>query len=129
MKMNIKTYLSATVFMAAMFLLAASDKGIDLHSYIHSRYNTGIRDIVLPDGKVRCRGVTLGPKIKDVTIRGGKNTTLVCTRLGYLFFLNGCKNVTLRDFAIDYDPLAYTQGTITKIDRKNGRLYYRIHDG
>ena len=129
MKMNIKTYLSATVFMAAMFLLAASDKGIDLHSYIHSRYNKGIRDIVLPDGKVRCRGVTLGPKIKDVTIRGGKNTTLVCTRLGYLFFLNGCKNVTLRDFSVDCDPLPFTQGTITRTDRVKNCIYFKLHDG
>ena len=113
----------------ALILSAEEIKTINLSDYIRSRYKAGKRDIVLPDGKVKCRVMTLGKEFKDLTIRGGKNTVLINTRLTCVFFLDGCKNVTLRDFAIDYDPLAYTQGTITKIDRKNGRIYYRIHDG
>ena len=104
-------------------------KTIDLYQYIFSRYNKGERDIVLPDGKVRCRGITLGKNVKDLTIRGGKNTMLICTRLGQLFFLNGCKNVTLRDFSVDYDPLPFTQGTVTKIDRKKNCVFFKLHNG
>ena len=115
---------------AAAFCLGAEEiKTINLSEYIRSRYKAGQRDIVLPDGKVKCKAATLGKEFKDLTIRGGKNTVLINTRLSCVFFLNGCKNVTLRDFAIDYDPLAFTQGTITKVDKKNMRLYYRIHDG
>ena len=111
------------IFSAAAFLLGAEEiKTINLSQYVRSRYKAGQRDIVLPDGKVKCSVMTLGKEFKDLTIRGGKNTVLINTRLTCVFFLNGCKNVTLRDFAIDYDPLAYTQGTITKIDRKNKRL-------
>ena len=114
---------------AAVMLCAEEIKTINLYQYVSSRYKAGERDIVLPDGKVKCRVMTLGKEYKDLTIRGGKNTVLINTRLTCVFFLNGCKNVTLRDFAIDYDPLSFTQGTVTKVDKKNNRLYYRLHDG
>jgi parallel beta-helix repeat protein len=118
------------IFSAISILLcAAESKTINLYDYINSRYKAGQRDIVLPDGKVKCRGVTLGKEFKDLTIRGGKDTVLINTRLTALFFLNGCKNVTLRDFAVDYDPLSFTQATITKVVPEKGEVYYRVNDG
>ena len=124
-------HLFILLFCAAAVVLHGAEeiKTINLSQYIRSRYKAGERDIVLPDGKVKCRVMTLGKEFKDLTIRGGKNTVLINTRLTSLFFLNGCKNVTLRDFAIDYDPLPFTQGTVTKVDRPNKRIYYHIHDG
>ena len=127
--MNSKTLLCLVSTFAMLCCVAKDSVTIDLHNYIFSRYNKGIKEVVLPDGKVRCRGVTLGKNVKDLTIRGGKNTTLICTRLGQLFFLNGCKNVTLRDFSVDYDPLPFTQGTVTKVDLKKHCVYFKIHDG
>ena len=127
--MNSKTLLCLVSAFAMLCCVAKDSVTIDLHNYIFSRYNKGIKEVVLPDGKVRCRGVTLGKNVKDLTIRGGKNTTLICTRLGQLFFLNGCKNVTLRDFSVDYDPLPFTQGTVTKVDLKKHCVYFKIHDG
>lgn len=123
-------YLSFLFCFSAILLSGAEEiKTINLSNYIRSRYKAGERDIVLPDGKVKCRVVTLGKEFKDLTIRGGKNTVLICTRLTALFYLNGCKNVTLRDFAVDYDPLSFTQATVTKVIPEKGEVYYRIHDG
>ena len=65
----------------------------------------------------------------SATIRGGRNTTLVCTNLVDLFYLNGCSRVTMRDFTVDYDPLPFTQGTITAIDRAKKVIRYRLHAG
>lgn len=123
-------YLTILICLGATLLSGAEEiKTINLANYIRSRYNAGSRDIVLPDGKVKCTTVTLGKGFKDLTIRGGKNTVLINTRLTALFFLNGCKNVTLRDFAVDYDPLSFTQATVTKVDPETKEVFYRIHDG
>jgi hypothetical protein len=53
---------------AAAFCLGAEEiKTINLSEYIRSRYKAGQRDIVLPDGKVKCKVVTLGKEFKDLT--------------------------------------------------------------
>ena len=119
-----------TVLLLTVFTLAAEEiKTINLDQYIRSRYKAGVREIVLPDGKVKCHTATLGKEFKDLTIRGGKNTMLISDRLGPLFFLNGCKNVTLKDFSVDYDPLPFTQGTVTKIDRTKNCITFKLHKG
>lgn len=40
-----------------------------------------------------------------------------------------CKNVTIKNFQIDYSPLPYTQGRITKIDNSNGYLEFKVDEG
>ena len=40
-----------------------------------------------------------------------------------------CKNVTIRNFQIDYSPLPYTQGRIMKIDNLNGYLEFKADEG
>ena len=50
----------SVIFSAAIFALCAADaKNFDLSKYIRSRYKAGERDIVLPDGKLKCRVMTL----------------------------------------------------------------------
>ena len=74
--------LSVLIFAAAAMLLGAEEiRTVNLSQYIRSRYKAGQRDITLPDGKVKCTTVTLGKEFKDLTIRGGKNTVLINTRL------------------------------------------------
>ena len=119
-----------SMVVAAVAALSLGAAEFDLGNFIRSRYRAGEREIVLPDGEVRCRGmVELGREFRDLTIRGGRDTKLVCTNLSDLFFLNGCSNVTMRDFAVDYDPLPFTQGTVTAIDRGKKVVRYRLHDG
>lgn len=84
--------------------------------------------VTLPDGDVRVRGtVRLGPEYRNLIIQGGKNTRLLSCSLTHLFYLDGCSGITLRNFSIDYDPLPFTQGTITEIS--GNRCRFKIHDG
>lgn len=39
------------------------------------------------------------------------------------------KHITIRNFSIDYSPLPYTQGRITKIDNANGYLEFKVDEG
>jgi hypothetical protein len=39
------------------------------------------------------------------------------------------KNITIRNFSIDYSPLPFTQGRITKIENQRGYLEFKVDDG
>ncbi|RRJ97342.1 right-handed parallel beta-helix repeat-containing protein [Opitutaceae bacterium TAV4] len=43
-----------------------------------------------------------------------------------VFAIEQCENVTLRDLAIDYDPLPFTQGKITAVNRNAGTFDLQI---
>lgn len=40
-----------------------------------------------------------------------------------------CKNVTMRGFSFDCNPLPFTQGDVTKVDEEKGVFYLKIHKG
>ncbi len=74
---------------------------------------TGAAKVVLPKGRVEVDGRLMLHKANGLVIEG-HGTTLVFGNLrstGWLFY--SCRNVTLRGFAIDYDPLPFVQGRIT----------------
>lgn len=61
-----------SMVVAAVAALSLGAAEFDLGNFIRSRYRAGEREIVLPDGEVRCRGmVELGREFRDLTIRGG----------------------------------------------------------
>lgn len=62
-------------------------------------------------------------------IVNGNGSTIILRNPAMAFNILLCDNLTLKDIILDYDPLPYTQGTITHIsqDRKNWTV--RIHDG
>ncbi|VGO13004.1 hypothetical protein PDESU_01558 [Pontiella desulfatans] len=49
----------------------------------------------------------------------------------YNAFLNisSCSRIMMRDFSFDCAPLAYTQGTITRVDHREGSFLLQLHDG
>ncbi|WP_298276845.1 right-handed parallel beta-helix repeat-containing protein [uncultured Bradyrhizobium sp.] len=50
------------------------------------------------------------------------------TRTGTLV-VSGCNRLTVRDLTIDYDPLPFTQGTITAFDKKAVEITVRVDPG
>ncbi|MDR1281236.1 MAG: right-handed parallel beta-helix repeat-containing protein [Opitutaceae bacterium] len=66
-----------------------------------------------------------------LTIRGeaGKTGLVVGDPGAGAFALDHCENVTLRDFSVDYDPLPFTQGKITAVNRDAGTFDLQIHAG
>lgn len=124
--MNLKTIAFSLALALACTLNSAE---FNLRSYIAERYRAGERVITLPDGDLHIATAPckLGPEIQDLEIRGGKRTRLIVKPYAELFYLSGCRNVKLSGFAVDHQPLLFTQGTITKIE---GNLYhFRLHDG
>ena len=59
----------------------------------------------------------------------GNNALLILDPHSRPFEVYRSKNITIRNFRIDYSPLPYTQGRITKIDNPNGYLEFRVDEG
>ncbi|MDR1283322.1 MAG: right-handed parallel beta-helix repeat-containing protein [Opitutaceae bacterium] len=78
----------------------------------------------LPRAGLRIHG------LRDVTIDGGGSALLLATDPeGTGISVQNSKNVTFRGFALDFDPLPFTQATITGIDRERRTIDFTLHDG
>ncbi|MFA6960443.1 MAG: right-handed parallel beta-helix repeat-containing protein [Opitutaceae bacterium] len=77
----------------------------------------------LPSGGLVFQG------LEDVVIEGA-GATLIATNpeAGALHVL-GCRRVTFRGFTLDYDPLPFTQATVTAVDPASMSFEFRLHDG
>ena len=82
------------------------------------------------DGYARPAAHVLVQGARGLTLVGEPGTLLIMTShaaAGVL--LERCLDVTLRQLAIDYDPLPFTQGTIVAFDPAAGRLGLRTDAG
>jgi hypothetical protein len=59
----------------------------------------------------------------------GNGAQLINTTLGSTLLIDGSSHVTIRDLSIDYDPLHFTQGTITAFDRAALRITVKVDPG
>ena len=59
----------------------------------------------------------------------GNNCLLLVDPNRRPFEIYRSNNITIRNFQIDYSPLPYTQGRITKIDNSNGYLEFKVDEG
>ncbi|AKJ64586.1 Glycosyl hydrolase family protein [Kiritimatiella glycovorans] len=67
--------------------------------------------------------------VEDVVI-DGRGAEMVIRRPECGFFrVRDSKRVIVRDFTIDYDPLPFTQGTVTDLDRRAGWIDVRVDPG
>jgi len=65
-----------------------------------------------------------------LTVRGEPGTLLLCRNLQRtLFSVEQSRNVTIRDLAIDANPLPYTQGTVKSCDPANGSVELVVDKG
>ncbi len=120
-----KTVCGIWLLLLGLAVLAAD---FDLNGFLQTACRNQQNEAVLPDGVITVAGpVTLDQKFQNMVIRGGKGTMIVMKRWSHVFFLNGCKNITFRDFSVDYDPLPFTQATVTAME--GNIIRYRIHDG
>jgi len=65
---------------------------------------------------------------RDVTLDGGGALLVVHPKNRALLLL-GCRNVTVRNFRIDYDPLPFTQGDVVAVNAAAGTFDVRLHAG
>ena len=65
---------------------------------------------------------------QDIALEGN-GAMLVCHPRNNLISLAGCSGVSVRGFTVDFDPLPFTQGTISRVDAEEGWIEVRIQDG
>jgi Right handed beta helix region len=59
----------------------------------------------------------------------GNGAQLINTTRGSTLLISGSSHVTIRDLTIDYDPLPFTQGTITGFDRAALQIVVKVDRG
>lgn len=59
----------------------------------------------------------------------GNGARLLNTALGSTLLISGSSHVTIRDLTIDYDPLPFTQGTVTGFDHAALQIMVKVDAG
>jgi hypothetical protein len=84
----------------------------------------------------QCRKFNVPPciEIEDangITVLGqGTETEIIINvPLASAFQITRCRNITFKDLVIDYDPIPFTQGTITAVNIEAGTFDYKIDSG
>ncbi|EIP97385.1 hypothetical protein OpiT1DRAFT_01822 [Opitutaceae bacterium TAV1] len=78
----------------------------------------------LPHAGLRIHG------LRDVTIEGNGAVRLLATDpQGTGVSVQDCRNVTFRGFTLDFDPLPFTQATITHVNPERRSIDFALHDG
>jgi hypothetical protein len=91
---------------------------------------TGTFRLEMPDGaSTREKHLSL-VKLTNVTLAGSAGTELV---FGSAFHggigLNRTQNVTIRDLALDFDPLPFTQGTVVAVNSRKHYIDFELESG
>lgn len=76
----------------------------------------------LPEGRVEVKGKLRLNGAVDLAIDGRSTTLVFSDQRGIGWSFNSCRNLTLRGFTIDYDPIPFVQGRITGRS-KDGKQY------
>lgn len=79
-------------------------------------------------GSTRC--ISIGG-VTGLTIKGkpGKTELVIADPAGEGIIISDCRNLTLKDLMIDYDPLPFTQGRIVSVDPDNAAFDLNIDSG
>ncbi len=95
----------------ATIVLAAS--GSTVQESLDHAVQTGAKKVLLPPGRVEIEGKLRVRGADDLVIEGTGTTLVSSDREGTTWSFDACRNLTLRAFTIDYDPLPFVQGRIT----------------
>ena len=106
---------------------------------VFSAYGTELRDIIktaVAEGK---SSVTLEKRVyrikKNITLENTRNFTIDGNGAEIImlkndvsaFKLTNSNNVTIKNLSVDYDPLPFTQGKVTKVE--GNKFYFTIDNG
>jgi len=75
-----------------------------------------------------CHGRLMLMEATNVTVEGN-SAKLVVHPSNRALGIYRSRNIIVRNLQIDYSPLPFTQGTITRIDNRKSRLEFEIQDG
>ena len=85
--------------------------------------------VQLPAGRVVVEKNLRLDKAEDLIIEGQGTTLVFSDHRGTGWSFRSCRNITLRNFAIDYDPLPFVQGRITSRSDDGKRYDFTVIEG
>jgi len=66
----------------------------------------------------------------NLTLNGTPGTYLIITNPAVgLVNMRNCRQVSIKGLKIDYDPLPFTQGTVTAVNREEGTVDWKVDNG
>lgn len=90
----------------------------DVKAYIQGCLDAGEKHIVVPAGTYTFNLKDFLPltlrQLQDVTIDGSESH-FICNENTRAIYMDGCTNVTLKNFSIDFNPLPFVQGRIEAV--------------
>ncbi len=84
---------------------------MDLVALVKAAQTGGASVVDLPQGRYHIEPTVLN-NLNNIVLDGHGAVLVGSNFEKDLLILNRCKNVTLKNFSIDYDPLPFTQGTV-----------------
>ncbi|MEK6793148.1 MAG: right-handed parallel beta-helix repeat-containing protein [Spirochaetota bacterium] len=104
---------------------------VDIQKLVNDAISNKTQRITLPAGRLYpASDYVMIEKANGLIIEGaGADTVIVARTLRSTFSIFRSTNVAIRDLCIDYDPLPFTQATITAISADRTEFDYEVHAG
>jgi hypothetical protein len=115
----------------AVLIAAATiaGSGISVQEMLDRSVETAAAKIVLPEGRVEVAGKLRVRGARNFVIEGPGTTLVFADKDGTTWSFDSCRNITLRGFTIDYNPLPFIQGYITGRSEDGRRYDFTVCDG
>lgn len=115
----------------AQFTISASaaDQTAAIQKLLDDAVRNGTPRVELPAGKVRIANRLVLLKANRLEIAGPKTTLVFANPKTTALAIAHCKDLVLRGFTVDYDPLPFVQGTITGRADDGTWLDFQVHAG
>lgn len=110
----------------AMAGTAVAKQPANLQKYIDAEVKRGNKEITIPAGRYTIDKTLLLKRIKDTKVNA-EGVMLVMTRFEIAVRIERCTKLTISGLTVDYDPLPFTQATVTAV--KGNSLEFTIHKG
>lgn len=106
---------------------ATSDDSVNFTRLIRDAVKSGQPVLKLPAGIHRIDETVIVTEARNLEIDGTGTTLLMTSRRRGILYLAGGDHLTIRGLTLDYDPIPFTQGTVTKADTNS--FEFEIHAG
>ena len=107
---------------------AQRDAGSALVRDIRTAYESGAPEITVADGYYRLYNPISLEGAENFEIKG-KDVNIIMEKTGLALSMSDCRNVKVSGLKIDYDPLSFTQGVVTYVDRQAKKFAIKIDNG
>lgn len=104
-----------------------SPAAVNFTRLIRDAIQSGQTTLKLPSGVHRIDELITIKDARNLVIDGSETTLVMTNNRRGVLYISGGDRLAIKGLTIDYDPLPYTQGTVTKADARS--FEFEIHDG